>query len=124
MSDPAKVLGFLDITGIWNPDLMFVMGGALILTLLGTPKVLKRRSPLLASAFLLPMKDGLNFRLVLGSVIFGVGWGLSGYCPGPALVGLIYGYNSTILFCISMLIGMAIAAWLENVLPVDYNINR
>ena len=113
MSDPAKVIGFLDISGNWTPDLLFVMGGALTLTMLGTPKVLGRGSPLLANSFSLPEKYGLDFRLASGSMLFGIGWGLSGYCPGPALVSLIYGYSSTILFCIAMLIGMTIGTGFE-----------
>lgn len=108
MSDPAKVLGFLNITGAWIPDLIFVMGGAVVVTLLLTPLVTAREAPLLASTFSLPGKQLLDRRLVGGAVLFGIGWGLSGYCPGPALVSLLYGYESTVVFCLAMFAGMAL----------------
>ena len=108
MSDPAKVLGFLDITGDWVPDLIFVMGGAVVVTLTFTPFVVKRAGPLFADSFSLPTTQTLDKRLVSGAVLFGVGWGLSGYCPGPAVVSLLYGYESTIVFCLAMLAGMSI----------------
>ena len=102
MSDPAKVLGFLNIAGDWVPDLIFVMGGAVVVTLIFTPLVVKRARPLLADNFSLPTAQTLDKRLVSGAVLFGVGWGLSGYCPGPAVVSLLYGYESTIVFCLAM----------------------
>ena len=108
MSDPAKVLGFLNVTGVWMPDLIFVMGGAVVVTLILTPWVLRRQAPLLASAFSLPGKQLLDRRLVGGAMLFGIGWGLSGYCPGPALVSLLYGYESTLIFCLAMFAGMAL----------------
>ena len=108
MSDPAKVLGFLNIAGDWVPDLIFVMGGAVVVTLIFTPLVMKRARPLLADSFSLPTTQTLDKRLVSGAVLFGVGWGLSGYCPGPAVVSLLYGYESTIVFCLAMLAGMSI----------------
>ena len=108
MSDPAKVLGFLNITGDWVPDLMFVMGGAVVVTALFTPVVVKRATPLFADGFSLPTKRSLDLRLIGGAVLFGIGWGLSGYCPGPAVVSLLYGYESTIVFCLAMLAGMSI----------------
>lgn len=108
MSDPAKVLGFLNIAGDWVPDLIFVMGGAVVVTLIFTPLVVKRARPLLADSFSLPTTQTLDKRLVSGAVLFGVGWGLSGYCPGPAVVSLLYGYESTIVFCLAMLAGMSI----------------
>ena len=108
MSDPAKVLGFLNITGAWIPDLVFVMGGAVIVTFLITPLVTAREAPLLAPSFYLPSKQLLDRRLVAGAALFGIGWGLSGYCPGPALVSLPYGYESTLVFCLAMFAGMAL----------------
>ena len=106
MTDPAKVQGFLDITGDWLPDLAFVMGGALLITVTLTPLILRRHAPLLASQFNLPTLQSIDRRLISGSAIFGVGWGLSGYCPGPALVSVIYGYNTTLVFGIAMIAGM------------------
>ena len=89
MSDPAKVLGFLNITGAWIPDLIFVMGGAVVVTFLVTPLVTAREAPLLALTFFLPGKQLLDRRLLGGAVLFGIGWVLSGYCPGPVLVSLL-----------------------------------
>ena len=91
MSDPGKVLESLNVTGAWVPDLIFVMGGAVVVTFLLTPLVTARKSPLLASAFSLPGKQLLDRRFVGGALLFGVGLGLSGYCPGPALVSLLSG---------------------------------
>ena len=108
MSDPAKVLGFLNVTGVWMPDLIFVMGGAVVVTFIVTPWVLRRQAPLMAPAFSLPGKQLLDRRLVGGAMLFGIGWGLSGYCPGPALVSLLYGYESTLIFCLAMFAGMAL----------------
>jgi uncharacterized membrane protein YedE/YeeE len=107
MTDPAKVQGFLDITGAWVPDLAFVMGGALLITLMMTSAILRRGKPLLASAFNMPNLNTIDRRLIIGSAIFGIGWGLSGFCPGPALVSLIYGYKTTFIFCIAMIAGMS-----------------
>jgi len=86
---------------------MFVMGGAVVITLLVTPLVTAREAPLLASTFSLPGKQLLDRRLVSGAMLFGIGWGLSGYCPGPALVSLLYGYESRVVFCLAMFAGMA-----------------
>ena len=82
MTDPAKVQGFLDITGAWVPDLAFVMGGALLITLIMTSAILRRGKPLLASAFNVPNLNTIDRRLIIGSAIFGIGWGLAGLCPG------------------------------------------
>ena len=91
MSDPGKVLESLNVTGAWVPDLIFVMGGAVVVTFLLTPLVTAREAPLLASAFSLPGKQLLDRRFVGGALLFGVGLGLSGHCPGPALVSLLCG---------------------------------
>ena len=116
MSDPAKVLGFLNVTGVWMPDLIFVMGGAVVVTLIVTPWVLRRQAPLMAPAFSLPGKQLLDRRLLGGAALFGIGWGLSGYCPGPALVSLLYGYESTLIFCLAMFAGMALEGRLNQTL--------
>ena len=117
MSDPAKVQGFLNITGDWVPDLIFVMGGAVVVTVLLTPPVLKRAAPLMADSFSLPLMVALDKRLIAGAILFAIGWGLSGYCPGPAVASLLYGNKSTFVFLITMLLGMSlegrISHWLS-----------
>jgi uncharacterized protein len=109
MTDTSKVIGFLDIFGAWDPDLMWVMGGALAVTLLGTPLVLSRAKPVLAASFSLPLSTAVDRRLILGGALFGVGWGLWGYCPGPAVAALAYGEWSTMIFLGAMIVGMWLA---------------
>ena len=113
MSDPLKVLGFLDVSGDWIPDLALVMGGALLLSAAATPWILKRPAPRFASQFHVPTIRSIDQRLAIGAILFGVGWGLSGYCPGPAIVSLLYGYQSTIIFCLAMVAGMLLEAALR-----------
>jgi len=108
MSDPAKVLGFLDVTGDWRPDLAFVMGGAVLVTYVATPWVLNRPLPLFNANFATPTNTKLDKRLISGAALFGIGWGLSGYCPGPAWVSLSYGYDNTSIFCAAMIAGMGL----------------
>jgi uncharacterized membrane protein YedE/YeeE len=109
MTDTAKVLGFLDVAGTWIPDLAFVMGGAVCVTLVAFRFVLKRERPLLSASFSLPTKTSLDGRLLSGAAIFGIGWGVYGYCPGPALSALTYLDNKTAIFVVAMLVGMALA---------------
>jgi len=115
MSDPAKVLNFLDLGGIragtWDPSLAFVMAGAVAVTFIGFKLVLQRPQPLFAEKFYLPGRDDLDLRIAVGPVIFGVGWGLSGFCPGPALTALGFGAPAAFVFVIAMLAGMALARW-------------
>ncbi|WP_432697546.1 DUF6691 family protein [Marinobacterium sp. YM272] len=96
MIDPAKVLNFLDLTGTWDPSLAFVMAGGLAVNALLTPFILKRGKPLLAEFFQLPKKVQIDKRIVFGGIIFGVGWGIAGYCPGPMITSLSFA-NSDIL---------------------------
>ena len=109
MTDTAKVLGFLDVTGNWVPDLAFVMGGAVLVTLLAFRFVLKAKRPLLNPRFYLPATSIIDGRLLGGAAIFGIGWGVYGYCPGPALAALTYLDNKTGMFVVAMLVGMAVA---------------
>ena len=109
MTDTAKVLGFLDVAGNWIPDLAFVMGGAVCVTLVAFRFVLKMKKPLLSASFSLPTKSSLDGRLLSGAAIFGIGWGVYGYCPGPALSALTYLDNKTAIFVVSMLVGMTLA---------------
>lgn len=107
MADPAKVLGFLDLAGLWDPSLAFVMGGAIGVGAVAFAAVKKRKQSLLGAPMQLPVSTSLTPRLVLGSLAFGVGWGLAGFCPGPALVSAAAGYGKAILFVVAMLAGMA-----------------
>ena len=107
MTDTAKVQGFLDLFGNWVPDLMFVMGGAVTVTLIAFRFVL-RGQPLLASAFSLPTRKDIDARLLAGAAVFGIGWGVYGYCPGPALSALVYLDPKTVVFVAAMLAGMAL----------------
>jgi len=109
MTDTAKVLGFLDVSGNWVPDLAFVMGGAVCVTLLAFPLVLRRGKPLLSASFSLPVNKAIDSRLLGGAAIFGIGWGIYGYCPGPALSALLYLDWKTAVFVAAMLLGMALA---------------
>jgi uncharacterized membrane protein YedE/YeeE len=106
MADPAKILNFLDFAGTWDPSLLFVMGGAAVTTFIGYRFVLKRPRPLLADGFQLPAKRRIDGRLLLGAALFGVGWGLGGFCPGPALTALGLGETGTLLFVPAMFAGM------------------
>ncbi len=106
MSDPLRVIGFLDVTGAWDPTLLFVMGGALLVTWLGFRWVLQRPAPLFANSFAVPTLQALDRRLLLGSVLFGVGWGLAGFCPGPAVTALAAGVPDVLVFLAAMLAGM------------------
>lgn len=113
MTDPGKVLGFLDLAGLWDPSLVFVMGGA-ILVGLGAFTVAKRRTRnFLGGALSLPTSTVIDRRLVVGSLTFGVGWGLAGFCPGPALVSLGAGQPKAVVFVLAMVAGMAVFEWLE-----------
>ncbi|NDU99857.1 YeeE/YedE family protein [Pseudoroseicyclus tamaricis] len=107
MSDPAKVLNFLDIFGSWDPSLAFVMGGAILVTAPGYALLTRARSrPLFDTAFRIPTRRDLDARLISGAVIFGVGWGLGGFCPGPALTALPLAASGTLIFVPFMLAGM------------------
>lgn len=113
MIDPNKVLAFLDVAGAWDPSLILVMGGGAGVTALLFPWVM-RRPPRLDTQFYLPTKRSVDTRLVAGAALFGVGWGLAGYCPGPALVALTLGTAEPWLFVVAMLVGsFACKAWLD-----------
>lgn len=88
MIDPNKVLGFLDITGNWDPSLIFVMLGALVVAVVSFRLILKRKTPICVENFHISRKSSIDKPLIFGAAIFGIGWGMSGYCPGPAIAGL------------------------------------
>jgi uncharacterized membrane protein YedE/YeeE len=110
MINPAKVIAFLDFTGDWDPSLAFVMGGAITVAAIGFALGKRRQAPVCAPEFAGPTKKALDGRLVLGATLFGTGWGLVGYCPGPALASLTFGGASTAVFLVAMLAGMAVVA--------------
>jgi uncharacterized protein len=108
MVNPAKVLGFLDIFGNWDPSLAFVMGGAVAVSALGTLIAKRRGVPVLAPRLEIPTRRDLDPRLLGGAALFGIGWGLAGLCPGPALVSLTFGPWQVFAFVAAMIAGMAI----------------
>lgn len=107
MVNPAKVIGFLDVAGDWDASLAFVMAAAIPVTTVGYLLAGRFRSPLAAPAFNLPTRRDIDWPLVLGAILFGIGWGLVGYCPGPALASILLGNPISDLFVVSMLTGMA-----------------
>jgi len=111
MADPAKVLAFLDLAGAWDPSLALVMVGAILTALPFFGLARGKAHGLLGGAMQLPTRRDLDRRLVLGSLVFGVGWGIAGICPGPALVGLGAGHWQAALFVLGMLAGMAAFEW-------------
>ncbi len=109
MANPAKVKNFLDIAGTWDPSLAFVMGAAVLVTFLGYRVAFRQGVPLLAERFNLPTKSDIDRRLLIGAGLFGIGWGLGGYCPGPALAALPLLAQGTLVFVPAMLVGLAVA---------------
>ena len=109
MANPAKVLNFLDLAGNWDPSLAFVMGGAIAVALPGYKLVGRRLRPLFADAFQMPSRDDVDARLLTGAGTFGIGWGLGGFCPGPAIAAVPLMAQGTLIFVPAMLVGMWIA---------------
>ena len=108
MTDPSKVSGFLDLAGKWNPSLAFVMGGAILVGLIAFRFAATSQRAILGGPIRLATTRHIDRRLILGALTFGVGWGLAGYCPGPALASLATGGSKPLVFTIAMLAGMAI----------------
>ena len=106
MINPAKILAFLDVSGNWDPSLILVMGAALLTTGIGYRLVLSKERPLFSTDFKLPKTLDIDKKLVLGAVFFGIGWGITGLCPGPALTGLLIGSTEIYLFLIAMVAGI------------------
>ncbi|WP_353148900.1 YeeE/YedE family protein [Pollutimonas bauzanensis] len=117
MTNPSKVLAFLDLTGNWDPSLAFVMGGALVVGSLAFPLAAKWPHSLLGETMRLPKATKVDRRLVLGGLTFGVGWGLAGYCPGPVLASLLLGGSKPLMFFGSMIAGMLVFEVLERIRP-------
>lgn len=118
MANPAKVLNFLDLFGTWDPSLAFVMGGAIAVTAPGFAWLFRSRlTPLFDSTFRVPTRSDLEPKLLSGAAIFGVGWGLGGFCPGPALTALPLAATGTLIFVPFMLIGMWAARHTPDITP-------
>ncbi len=108
MTNPAVVLGFLDITGNWNPSLIFVMGGAITIGLMGYLIRNRMSRPWLALKWAIPTRRDIDAPLIKGSILFGIGWGLSGYCPGPGLTALVNNPYEGIVFIVALIAGSAL----------------
>jgi uncharacterized membrane protein YedE/YeeE len=113
MANPAKVIGFLNLAGRWDPTLAVVMGGALLVTIPGFYWIMRRGRPWLAPKLELPTRKDIDRRLVVGAAVFGVGWGIAGLCPGPAIADLASGRPEIVVFVLAMAFG----AWLQTLLP-------
>jgi uncharacterized membrane protein YedE/YeeE len=113
MTDPSKVLGFLDLAGTWDPSLAFVMGGAIVVGFFAFRIAGGRTKALLGDPMRLPTATQIDRRLVMGGLAFGVGWGLAGFCPGPALASLGMGNGKALIFVVAMVAGMAVFELLE-----------
>ena len=113
MANPAKVLSFFDIAGQWDPSLALVMASALAITFLGYQLVFRRPAPVLSTEYLLPGAKDIDRSIVIGAVLFGIGWGLSGLCPGPALAAMVHGGQSVATFVFAMLTGVATAKFVN-----------
>ncbi|WP_332855307.1 DUF6691 family protein [Duganella sp. S19_KUP01_CR8] len=113
MANPVKVLGFLDLAGKWDPSLIFVMCGAITVGFFAFFYIARRKTTLLGAEIKLPAVTQIDRRLVFGSILFGAGWGIAGFCPGPALVGLGMGLPKAIVFVLAMLAGMGIFELIE-----------
>ncbi len=113
MANPAKVLGFLNLTGSWDPSLAFVMAGAIAVGVIAFAVARRRTRTFLGGVMQLPTSRDIDRRLVIGSALFGIGWGVAGFCPGPGLVALGMGEVKALVFVLAMLVGMGIFEWLE-----------
>jgi len=113
MIDPARVSGFLDIAGQWDATLLFVMGGALAVTVPVFPLILKRDRPLFSEKFNLPTRKDIDWKLVIGAALFGLGWGIAGFCPGPAISALATGMPEVFYFVLAMMGGQLLATKLK-----------
>jgi uncharacterized membrane protein YedE/YeeE len=113
MTDPSKVLGFLDLAGSWDPSLAFVMGGGILVGLGAFATAKKRTTTFFGGAMHLPTSTDIDKRLIGGGLLFGAGWGLAGFCPGPAIVSLGAGQPKAAVFVVAMLVGMAVFEIIE-----------
>ena len=114
MVNPMKVLNFMDISGQWDGTLIFVMGAGLAVTLTGYQIIFKRQAPLFEPSFKLPLKKSIDAKLLAGAALFGLGWGISGFCPGPAVASVVFGWTESLTFVIAMAAGMIVTRQIQN----------
>ena len=113
MTDPSKVIGFLDVAGSWDPSLAMVMGGAIAVGFFAFGTAKKRTSNFFGGALHLPTSSDIDKRLLLGSLLFGAGWGLAGFCPGPGIVSMADGQPKAVVFVAAMIAGMLVFEWID-----------
>ncbi len=124
MTSPEKVIGFLDVTGNWDPSLLFVMVGAIAVHGVLYRFIIRRKGPLLTDKFQIPTNKKIDRRLIIGSVMFGIGWGLGGFCPGPAIVATFSGVASVGVFLVSMGAGVYLHEMYKRMSPLDREENN
>lgn len=117
MADPSKVLAFLDVTGRWDPSLAFVMAGGLLVAGISFSRINAMTKPVCCDKFYVPTATKIDGKLIVGSALFGIGWGLAGFCPGPAVTGLAFGISKIYVFFGALVCGMIIHEWVMGKRP-------
>ena len=124
MIDRDRVLGFLDVSGDWDSTLLFVLGGAVGVTIIAFRFVLRLPQPIFADKFYLPTRKDIDLPLILGAAIFGIGWGIAGYCPGPGITALVLGITNPVLFVIAFVVGSLAYQWYAGLSFKDNSFNK
>ncbi len=124
MIDRDRVLGFLDVSGDWDPTLLFVLGGAVGVTVIAFRLVLRLPQPIFADKFYLPTRKDIDLPLILGAAIFGIGWGIAGYCPGPGITALVLGIPNPVVFVIAFILGSLAYQWYAGLSAKDKYFNK
>ena len=119
MVNPAKILNFLDLTGQFDATLIFVMGAGLIITTIGYQIIFRRGKPFFDSQFHLPKSEAIDVKLIGGAALFGIGWGISGFCPGPAIASLVFGYQQSFVFVAAMIVGTMLVRFVPKTSTLD-----
>ena len=119
MVNPAKILNFLDLTGQFDATLIFVMGAGLIVAAIGYQIMFRRSTPFFDGQFHLPTETGIDAKLIGGAALFGIGWGLSGFCPGPAIASLVFGYQQSFIFVAAMIAGTLLVRFIPTSSKLD-----
>ena len=119
MVNPAKILNFLDLTGQFDATLIFVMGAGLIITTIGYQIIFRRGKPFFDSQFHLPKSEAIDAKLIGGAALFGIGWGISGFCPGPAIASLVFGYQQSFVFVAAMIVGTMLVRFVPKTSTLD-----